>query len=102
MLGDLLVATVLALIFLLLSWSLGRATSGGRPLNRFKRTLLTFSFIFMLGMAYIMVLVSDLNWNRGLLFPIIACWAVVIAGAAWYRYRREKSDSGVSQGERDR
>ncbi|MGH9538883.1 MAG: hypothetical protein ACRD3H_13225 [Terriglobales bacterium] len=59
MLSDFLVATALALIFLLLSWAWGRATSGGKPLNRFKRRLLTFAFIFVLGMVYIMVLVSD-------------------------------------------
>jgi len=92
LLSDFLVATVLALIFLLLSWSWGRATSGGKPLNRFKRRLLTFGFIFLLGMAYIMVLASDLSWNRTLLFPVIACWGAVVSGVAWYCFRRQKQE----------
>jgi hypothetical protein len=95
LLDDLFVATVFAVIFLVLSWWWGRVTSGGKPLNQFKKRLLAFSFIFVLGMAYLMVLVSDLNWNRALLFPVIACWAVSVAGVAWYRYWKQKSGSST-------
>ncbi len=93
MIVDLSVATALALIFLLLSWSWGRLTSGGKPLNPFKRGLLMFCFVFVLGMSYIMALISDLKWNRTLLFPLIVCWAAIVAGAAWCRYRWHKSDT---------
>jgi len=89
-LQDFLVTTGLALIFLLLSWSWGRATGGGQPLNRFKRRFLAFGFLFALGMGYIMLLVVDLAWPRGFLFPLIGCWGVVLAGIAWYRYHRQR------------
>jgi uncharacterized membrane protein len=94
--SDLVVATVLALILLFLSWLSGRATGRGKPLNRFKRRLLTFSFIFVLGMGYMMALVSDLKWSRTLLFPAIVCWGLVVAAVAWYCSRREKPESGAS------
>lgn len=93
MLADLLVATALALIFLLLGWLWGRATSSGKPLSRFKKELLTFAFVFVLGMGYIMALVSDLRWKRALLFPAIACWAASVAGVVWYRHRPRRSNS---------
>lgn len=88
MVSDLLVATALALLFLLLSWSWGRATSAGKPLNRFKRTLLTYSFIFVLGMSYMMAFAADLRWPKILLFSSIGCWGAALAGVAWYRHRR--------------
>ena len=73
MLGDFLIATALALIFLALSWSWGRATSGGKPLDQFKKGCSRSGFVFVLGMSYLMsylmTLISDLNWNRLLVFP---------------------------------
>ena len=78
MLSDVLVATGLALIFLLLAWLWGRATSAGKRLNPFKRRLLFYGFVFVLGMGYIMTFVADLRWPRTWLFPAIACWGVVL------------------------
>ena len=97
MLSDVLVATGLALIFLLLAWLWGRATSAGKPLNRFKRSLLLYGFFFVLGMGYIMTFVADLKWPQSLLFPAIACWGVVLGLVAWVSYRRQKRNS-VAQG----
>ena len=89
MFQDFLVMTGLSLIFLLLGWSWGRATGGGQPLNRFKRRLLSFSFLFVVGMSYIMFLTAYLAWPRKLLFPLIGCWGVVLACIAWYRFRQQ-------------
>jgi hypothetical protein len=96
-LSDVLVATCLALIFLLLAWLWGRATSAGKPLNPFKRRLLFYGFAFVLGMGYIMTFSADLRWPRTWLFPAIACWGVVLGFVAWIRYRRQKRNSGVAQ-----
>jgi hypothetical protein len=71
---DFLVITGLALIFLLLSWLYGRLVSGGQPLNTFKRGILAYGFVFVLGMGYIMLLVADLHWAKELLLPLIGIW----------------------------
>lgn len=92
---DFLVITGLALIFLLLSWLWGRVISGGRPLNVFKTRLLCYGFAFVLGIGYLMVLVADLHWPKGLLFPMIGIWGGVLGLAAWWRYRRGKRSSGL-------
>jgi len=97
-LSDVLVVTGLALIFLLLAWLWGRATSAGKHLNTFKRRFLFYGFVFVLGMAYIMTFVGDLKWPRISLFPAIACWGVVLVLVAWVRYRKQKRNSGVVQG----
>jgi vacuolar-type H+-ATPase subunit I/STV1 len=86
---DFLVATGLALIFLALSWSFARAVSGGRRLNPFKRKVLLYSFVFVLGEAYIMVFASHMHWLKELLFPMIGAWGAMLALVAWWRCRRE-------------
>src|SRR2546421_289883 len=88
---DFLVATGLALIFLALSWAFGRAVSGGRQLNAFKRKLLFYSFIFVLGEAYTMMFASNLHWPKELILPLVGLWAVAVGGVWWFLYRREKA-----------
>ena len=97
LLTDFFVATGLAMIFLLLTWLWGRATSAGKPLNQFKSRLLVFSLLFALGMGYIMALFANVRWPRALLFPSIACWGALLGLVAWSRYRRQKRDSPVSE-----
>ena len=87
---DFLVITGLALVFLLLSWVYGRVIGGGHPLSNFKRRVLGYGFIFVLGLGYLMVLVADLHWPKDLLFPLIAIWVAVVGFVLWWRYRREK------------
>lgn len=84
---DFSVATGLALLFLLLSWVYGRVLSGGGRLNVFKRRLLTYGFVFALGMMYLMLAVSDLRLPRDLLFPLIASWGALVGVLAWWRLR---------------
>jgi hypothetical protein len=86
-LSDMAVATGLALVFLLLSWSYGRVLSRGRPLNAFKKRLLGYGFLFALGMIYLMVFVSDLHWPRECLFPAIGLWGGTVGLLAWWRIR---------------
>ena len=88
---DFLVITGLALIFLSLSWAYGRALSAGQPLNRFKKRLLLYAFVFVLGMGYVMVLVADLNLPKQWVFPGIGAWAGFVGFVAWWRYRRGKA-----------
>lgn len=90
---DFLVITGPALLFLLITWLYGRVVSGGRPLNRFKRTVLSYGFVFVLGMGYLMVLVADLHWPKEWVFPLIGIWAVGVGFVAWWRYRREKAQN---------
>ena len=88
---DYLVGTGLALIFLLISWAYGRALSAGRPLNAFKRRLLAYGFIFVLGTCYLMALVRELGWPKDLLWPMLVAWGALVALVAWWRYRRRKT-----------
>ena len=90
---DFLVITGLALIFLLLSWLYGRLVSGGHPLNAFKRGVLGYGFMFVLGMGYIMLLVADLHWAKELLFPLIGVWGGLVGLLAWWRHRRGRRDA---------
>src|SRR5271169_5709845 len=83
--ADFLVTTTLAIGFLVIAWLYGRVVSGGGPLNQFKKKLLLYAFIFALGMVYLMMLVFDLQWPRGLLFPLIGLWAAIVGGIAWWR-----------------
>jgi hypothetical protein len=46
--------------------------------------------VFAAGMAYLMLLVSDLNWSKELISPLIGLRAVAVGLVAWLRYRREK------------
>ena len=85
---DFLVITALAMAFLALSWLNGRAVSARGPLNAFKRTLLFYSFVFVLGIGYIMLLVADLPLSISLLFPMIGCWAAAVGFVAWWRHRK--------------
>ncbi len=68
---DFLVATGVALIFLAVSWAFGRVVGGGGQLNAFKRRLLLYGFVFVLGEAYVMMFASNLHWPKELLFPAI-------------------------------
>jgi hypothetical protein len=96
LLSDFLVATGLALIFLLCSlW--GRTASAGNPFNTFKKGSLIYGFTFVLRMGNIMVLVADLKSPRTLLFPAIGCWGVVLGFAAWLRHKRQTRDSDAAQ-----
>ena len=92
-----LVITGFALIFLFISWAYGRVLSLGRPLNRFKKRVLIYVFVFVLGMGYLMALVADLHWPKEWMFPEIGLWAGVVGFVAWWRYRRERSCQASGQ-----
>jgi len=87
---DFLVITAFALIFLFLSWLYGCMVSAGRPLNTFKRRVLTYGFAFVLGMGYLMALVANLQWPKDLLLPMISVWGALVGLLAWWGYRRAK------------
>ena len=86
-LKDFLVATGLALLFFLLSWSYGRVLTRGGPLNAVKRGILLYASVFALGMVYLMLIVSDFHWSKDLLFPMIGIWGVIVGLVAWWRFR---------------
>ena len=89
LLFNLSVATGLALLFLLMTWLYGRVLSGGRPLNAFKKKVLGYTFMFALGMVYLMALVAGLHWPKVVLFSAIGGWGGLVGLVAWWRYRRE-------------
>jgi hypothetical protein len=88
---DFLVGTGLVLIFVLLSWAYGRVLSGGRPLNPFKRRIFIYASLFVAGMIFLMMLVSDLHWPKELIFSLMGLWAVTVGLVGWLHYRRERA-----------
>jgi len=92
-LTDFGVMTGLALVFLALSWTYMRSLNLGRPLRPIQRKMLFYSFIFALGMCYLMLLVGDMHWPKSLLFPMIGIWGGVVGFVAWWRYRQSQSQT---------
>lgn len=92
-LTDFGVMTGLALIFLVLSWSYMRSLNLGRPLRPIQKKMLFYSFIFALGMCYLMLLAGDMHWPKSLLFPVIGIWGGVVGFVAWWRYRQSQSQT---------
>ncbi len=52
------------------------------------KTTLVYGFFFILGMAYIMMLISWTDWPPRLVFPFILGWAALVAYLARCHYRR--------------
>jgi hypothetical protein len=94
-LTDLGVSTGVSLIFLAISWSFTRAVNSGRPFSPLQKRMLLYSFVFVLGMSYLMLLVSDMRWPTNLIFPMIGAWGGLVALAAWWRYRRARTEPGT-------
>ncbi|HVZ59961.1 MAG TPA: hypothetical protein VG892_04160 [Terriglobales bacterium] len=85
--------TGLALIFLALSWSYMRSLNSGGALRPSQKKILLYSFIFALGMCYLMLLVGDMHWPKSLSFPMIGIWGVVVGFLAWWRYRQSRNQN---------
>jgi hypothetical protein len=86
LLSDLLMATVFSLVYLVLAWSFSRSVTKGAPLWPLQKKMLLYTFIFALGMSYLMALAGNNYIPKNLMFPAIGTWAVVVAFAAWLRY----------------
>jgi hypothetical protein len=57
-----------------------------------------YSFVFVLGEAYIMMLASWFHWPKEMLFSVIGVWGVSVAFVAWQLYRRKKRNSSSGSG----
>jgi hypothetical protein len=86
-LPDLVVATGLALLFLVLSWVYGRALSSGGALNNVKRRILAYGFVFVLGGVCMLMLLPDLKWPSELIFTTVGAWGALVGFIAWWRRR---------------
>lgn len=81
---------ILALLFLVFGWLYGRMVGGGRRLNPVQRKILRYGFFFVLGMGYLMALVSAIGWQGKWALVLTAAWGAVLGFLAWRRSRREK------------
>jgi hypothetical protein len=86
-LQDFLVATGIALVFIVLGWAEVRGIFLGRTLPSHIRKTIAYGFLFVLGMGYIMMTVSWLDWSPRWIFVLVPCWGVLLASVAWWRYR---------------
>jgi F0F1-type ATP synthase assembly protein I len=92
---DFVIMTGTAMVFFVLSWSSARAIQAGKPLPPHIRRMLVYSFLFVLGTAYIMMVVSWLHWPpRAIVGPIIA-WGSLLGYIAWQRHQRTKVASMI-------
>lgn len=78
---------VLALVFLLLGWPYARVVAAGRPLSKVQRVALRYGFAYVLGMGYLMAIVSTLGWKGHWAIVLTVIWALVLALLAWRRHR---------------
>ena len=93
---DIMLPPVLAIVVLLLGWGSTRAINGGRPLNPIQRIMFSFSFWFVLGAGYSMVVVGALHWPHWAWIPPTVLWAALLAIVAWRRHRRSRPrDAGI-------
>ncbi len=89
---DILLPPVLAIVVSFLGWGSTRAINGGRPLNPIQRIMFFFSFWFVLGTGYSMVVVGALHWPHWAWIPPTVLWASLLALVAWRRRSRTRSE----------
>lgn len=87
---DLIFANGGALGYLLLTWGWLRSANGGQSLRPSQKKMLLYSFVFFLGMAYLMMLGSWFHLPTTIWFVAIGVWGVVLALILWVRYARNK------------
>src|ERR1700676_487377 len=85
---DFLVATVGSLAFLLLGWVTTRGVFLGKPAPLHMRTTLVYGFFFILGMAYIMMIVSWMDWQPRVIYVLVVPWGALLSYLAVRNYRR--------------
>jgi hypothetical protein len=83
----------MALVFLVLGWPYARMVGGGRQLNPIQRKMLSYGFIFVLGMGYSMATASALEWQGSSALILTAVWGIVVGFIAWWRTQRQKKQN---------
>ncbi len=94
---DILGPPVLGVAFLFLSWSQMRMTRGRDGLTSYDKKLLTYGFLFVVGLGYLVLLARELHWPDSLMYVAIGAWGVLLAFIAWRRYQRERAASKAPQ-----
>lgn len=92
---DFLVATGVGLTFFSLGWLATRAIFLGKSPPRHLKTALVYGFLFILGMTYIMMIVSWLNWAPRTIVAAVLIWGALLAYIGWRRVgdrARQKHD----------
>jgi lipopolysaccharide export LptBFGC system permease protein LptF len=92
---DILAPPVVAVVVSLLGWGATRAINGGRSLNPIQQIMFFFSFWFVLGMGYSMMLVGALDWPHWAWIPPTVVWALLLGYLAWRRRRRQRESESA-------
>ena len=87
---DFVVATTASIVFLGVSWLYARTVRAGQPLTAIQRKMIFYGFFFVLGMAYLMMLGGNFQWEPRNILSLLGVWGCVIGVTAFFRYRREK------------
>lgn len=85
---DVLAPPIVAVVVFSLGWLATRSINGGRPLNPVQRIMAFFSFWFVLGTGYSMVVVGAFHWPHWAWIPPTVIWALFLSSFAWRRHRR--------------
>jgi hypothetical protein len=87
---DLIIGNGGVLVYLLLGWGWLRSVNGGRSLRPSQKKMLLYSFVFILGMVYLMMFGSWLHLPPVVWFIAIGVWGVVLVLILWRRHKRTK------------
>lgn len=91
---DLIFANGGALVYLLLVWGWSRSVNAGRPLTPWQKKLLLYSFVFILGMVYLMMFGSWFHLPTAIWFIAIGFWGAFLVLILWRRHVRNKRLNG--------
>ena len=92
---DLLAPAMLALLSILITYSVERIFLAGQPLTPYLKALNLYGFLLLLGGGYVMSLTGLLGFSPATLWVTETIWALLIFLLAWrqHRTRSEKKDS---------
>jgi hypothetical protein len=79
---------IIAAVFVGLGYAYGRGVNRGRPLPSTHRKMLLFGTLFVLGMGYLMAIVSTLQWPGTWAIFLSIVWGIILACIAYARSRR--------------
>jgi len=92
---DLLAPAILALLSILITYSVERLFLAGQPLTPYLKGLNLYGFLLLLGGGYVMSLTGLFGLSPTTLWVTEPSWAVLIFALAWWQHRA-RSKSGDS------
>jgi hypothetical protein len=84
---DLLAPAILALLAILITYSVERLFLAGQPLTPYLKALNLYGFLLLLGGGYVMSLTGLFGLSPATLWVTEPSWAALIFALAWWQHR---------------